>query len=209
MMHSLRRLRLHLLALLCLAAGQSWAAVSVVHTDASAAPSAIALSTVTFDIGTDYPFNTLDVLMFYDSNLLTFQPDMSTVTIGSASAIGLNNFIAALQTATAGNFVPNFGTPGIYGFTTSITPGQTPILVSGPVTVSAAFLLSGNLSGPAFVDYEGAISGAEEHLFGNTITITAVPEPETWLLWAAGLGLLGRFSRRRLTPRQPAPRPAR
>lgn len=206
MKHILRRLRAQFFALACLAAGQALASVSVSSTNGSGVPLGLAMPTLTFDIGADDPFSTLNVVMTYDSSMLTFRPDESTVIVGSAAAVGLNTFIAALQSATAPNFVANFSTPGTYGFTTFITPGDEPILVSGPVTITAAFALAGNFSGPAFVSYEGDISGDDfENTFSGTVTITAVPEPETWFLWIAGLGLLAGLSRRRQTPRRPVP----
>jgi hypothetical protein len=196
MVHCSRRLYTLTVALLCLVAGPSLAQVSVVSTDASGVRFGLAVPTVSFDIGADYPFSTLNVLMAYDSSQLTFRPDESTVKVGLAPAIGFNDFIAALQLATGPNFLPNFGTPGLYGFSTSITPGQDPIIVSGPVTIAPAFLLDGHFSGPSFVYFEGDISGDDlEDMFNGTIAITAVPEPETWLLWAVGLGLLTRLSR--------------
>ncbi len=173
------------------------AAPTVSATDASAAPGAITTPTLTFDFGAvNYPFSTLSFEMGYLTSQLTFLPGQSTVTVGATSG-SYNSFLAALQLASAGgSFFVNDGDPGFYGVTAAMLP-DTSMAVTGPVTISAAFRLATPFSSPQQIQYSGLISGPPdgsggniETPFGGTITISAVPEPEIWLMWLAGVGLL-------------------
>lgn len=177
---------------------------TVSATDASAAPGAIATPTLTFDFGAvNYPFSTLSFEMGYVTSQLTFLPDQSTVTVGATSG-SYNSFLAALDLASGGGLIVNDGAPGFYGVTAATLP-ETSFAVTGQVTISAAFRLAAPFSSPQQIQYSGLISGPSDGLggnietpFGGTITISAVPEPEIWLMWLAGVGLLAtRAARRR------------
>lgn len=78
---------------------------------------------------------------------------------------------------------------------TVTTPMTAINIASGPVTLSAgnySFMIAGLLSGES-----GAYVGS--YTIGNPAQAAAVPEPESYAMFLAGLGLLGFVSRKRKT----------
>lgn len=153
-------------------------------------------ATWTYDFGTDYPLWMATMEVSYDPALMNFLPEMSSVDVNGAP-YSFAGMLAALETLDPD--VSHNVAPGIVAFSFFLPlDGPASVPVSGPVTFSAVFVLAPDFSGPAYIDFSGAVAGDEEQLFSGTITVTAVPEPETWLMWLGGLGLLAsRYARRR------------
>jgi hypothetical protein len=63
----------------------------------------------------------------------------------------------------------------------------------------SAFGLSG---GYYALKVDGRVLGAGGGAFGGDLTISPVPEPQTWAMLVAGLGLVGVAARRKLVPRR-------
>jgi hypothetical protein len=59
------------------------------------------------------------------------------------------------------------------------------------------------LTGGAYaLKVDGRVLGAGGGAFGGDLTISPVPEPQTWAMLVAGLGLVGMATRRKLVPRR-------
>lgn len=154
-------------------------------------------ATLSFDIGAGYPFNGANFWMEYDPTSMGFLAEGSKVTV-NGTEYGFLDVLADLSSLSA-DMTSNVS-PGMVAFSIylPVFPELVSIPVTGPVTLSAAFELSSAFAGPAFIDFGGAVGGEEESLFSGSIQVTAVPEPETWLMWLGGLGLLAaRYTRRR------------
>ncbi|KLU38754.1 hypothetical protein AB595_00990 [Massilia sp. WF1] len=63
-------------------------------------------------------------------------------------------------------------------------------------SLSAYGLASGNYA----LKVDGRVMGAGGGAFGGDLTVSPVPEPQTWGMLLAGLGLLGVAARRQLVP---------
>ena len=178
--------------LFSLATTMAHAAVGVTHTDASGAPGGLAKPTLAFDIGTDYPFSSISMELTYDSSMLTFMTADSSVKTG-ADTLSFNDFISALNSVSS-ILIINDSSPGLYALSAGTL---LPLPVSGPVEFTLAFKLANGFSSPSAVAYSGLISGNDEDSFNGSMNISAVPEPEVWLLWLSGLGLLATRTLRR------------
>ena len=161
------------------------------------APGGQVTATWNFDIGDNYPFNGANFSMEYDPASMGFLAEGSKVTV-NGTEYGFLSVLADLS-SLGGDMTSNVS-PGTVAFAVylPVLPELVSIPVTGPVTLSATFELASTFTGPAFIDFEGAVGGEEESLFSGSIQVTAVPEPETWLMWLGGLGLLAaRYARRR------------
>jgi hypothetical protein len=61
-------------------------------------------------------------------------------------------------------------------------------------------------SGYYALQINGQVLGAGGGAFGGDLTVSPVPEPQSWAMLLAGLGMLGMATRRKLVPRKLAPR---
>ena len=131
--------------------------------------------------------------MTYDADQMSFLADVSEVTVNGAG-YGFNVVLEALNGLGG---VTN-AAPGVAGFSV-LLPEASPIPVNGPVTLTAVFKLGDNFAGSTYILFEGDAWGDlnVDNSFIGEIQVTAVPEPETWLMWLGGLGLLAaRYARR-------------
>lgn len=161
------------------------------------APGGQVTATWNFDIGDNYPFNGANFSMEYDPASMGFLAEGSKVTVNATEYDFLD--VLADLSSLGGDMTSNVSS-GMVAFSVylPVFPELVSIPVTGPVTLSATFELASTFTGPAFIDFEGAVGGEEESLFSGSIQVTAVPEPETWLMWLGGLGLLAaRYARRR------------
>lgn len=145
----------------------------------------------------------------YDPSVLQFNPSQSSVTFNNSTRM-LPEFLLDLETLASlsgGDFLFDFADAGgelIFnaGF---VGPGSS--LLNGTLTVQTAFNLRPafaagtsqllQIESLLFVDADGVFT--ELAPFDNlpTMTISAVPEPESWLMLLAGMGLLGAVAKRR------------
>ncbi len=156
--------------------------------NASGPPGSIVSPTVAFDID-GFSFDSFTLDLSFDPTVLSFLPDASTLTYQ-------NQTIAFTA-------LPGFNIPS--GFTDVGGDGQwhqryafstlNPVTVSGSLVLAGAFKIAAAApAGPYPITVTGSAStgpGFEEPSFSGIATISAVPEPETWLLLLGGLGLIG------------------
>ncbi len=172
--------------LLCGVSAQ--AAVSVTPSVAAGASSDVVFARLNFDIGTDYPFTSFGITMEYDPTKLAFDQELTVVKLGVVP-YSFSEFMELLGRKKI-LLVP-YPDPlnGIYGLSAIVA---NPEPVSGPLEVGIALrLLPEFTAGITQVTYFGDISGdGDELFFDGAFTVSAVPEPQTWLLWLGGLGLV-------------------
>jgi hypothetical protein len=70
-------------------------------------------------------------------------------------------------------------------------------LALGSGTSGTDFSLASLASGPYKLVVTGLATGTKGGLYNGVLSVTAVPEPETFALMLAGLGLMGTIARRR------------
>lgn len=175
------------------------AAVNVTHTLAAGPSSDVVMAKLSFDLGTDYPFTSLDFHVEYNPVNLAFDAGLSTVTVEGAT-YGYAQFLAAWAAGMneQDDLQVNSDTGnGLYSLAAYVV---NPVAVTGPVEVDIALRLAPAFtSGTTSVFYSGQIAGdLDESQFSGDFSISAVPEPETWLLWLGGLSLvLARQARQR------------
>jgi hypothetical protein len=61
-------------------------------------------------------------------------------------------------------------------------------------------------SGYYALQVNGQVLGAGGGAFGGDLTVSPVPEPQSWAMLLAGMGMLGMAAHRKLAPRKLAPR---
>jgi hypothetical protein len=206
---------LSLVAVLGLSAPVAQAAVGIPEpvittstVDSVSQPGSQALPSFVFVFGADYDLAGFDITINFDPAKLTFNAAASTLTTSAGTSTlaqvanglinGPGNFLfspdpdfgTAIDTGTfkfGGSFFdPNFFLPvsngssftltGVFNMRTTFTSGTTDVQVVGT---------AGDFAFNPFED------------FGGTATVTAVPEPETWLMLLGGLGLIASRVRRR------------
>lgn len=212
-MRVLKRL-LHWFAIgaFCVATASAQAAVSATTTDASAVPAGTAWPSLTISFDAPYEFIGLDLFISYDPGLLSFNSVASRVTF-QGTTYNYGDFMTVLQMLPLapgyGDFYSSLDSgnlPGEYSFNAGFLElGSTTL--EGSILVEAAFdLLPGLVAGTStqLSINNLAITDASlvrtEFATGDTpmlVTISAVPEPETWLQFLAGLGMLLAAHRRR------------
>lgn len=181
--------------------------VPVTGTDASAAPGAVAMPTVTFDFGSGYDFTSATFSIDYDPLVLSFDPVASKLSYGGNEA----SFGAALDAFLASPLgsmsPPPASGPDYYSLTVFLESGSYPL--AGPMVLKGAFtVLPGVSIGTVSpVKVSGSMSSLlsdqslEVDPFDITVNVAAVPEPETWLMLAGGLVVVLAQRRRRASAR--------
>jgi PEP-CTERM motif len=135
--------------------------------------------------------------VFWDDYYFTIPAGFAnsvTSTITAGSALDLSNLQARLymgnthETATVapGTLLSAWGTTVIYSPTVSATT-----VVLNPLSLAA---------GTYTLQIRGTVSGSSGGSYAGVLNLTnPVPEPETYAMMLAGLGLMGFMSRRRKT----------
>ncbi|WP_161974607.1 PEP-CTERM sorting domain-containing protein [Piscinibacter terrae] len=113
-----------------------------------------------------------------DDNITSFE----SLVLNFDRAVVINAIGLASEGHSAGGWVPG---------ATFLLNGVNMALPAGSGSISPGFLASGTTFSFAF---GGAVP---DQFYLSSITVTPVPEPETWALMALGLGLLGVARRRK------------
>lgn len=186
-------------------------------TDALVAPGSTAVTSFTVEFPTPYHLATLQLRVDFDAALLTFNQGASSVSVNDTSytlpyLLAELGGWAAVQPGAHVSFgqVPPVTSGGLTEFYLNADFGGTGVyLLPATVVVRTAF----DLVSPAFsAGMSRAVRVTTLRLADMTLTpielattdapilmtITAVPEPQTWYMLLAGLGLLGAVARRRV-----------
>jgi PEP-CTERM motif len=185
--------------------------VSVVGTNGAAAPGATAFTSLTISFAQIYNFIGVDLEGFYDTSKLTFNSGQSSVNLMGTS-LTLAEFmtgLAGLQVSTGGDFqVIGAGVTGAgdmflrAGFgagSYALTPGDIVVTMAFDIKPSVAVNSVANITFTQFAltDVTPEMTPLATDDNRIILTVTAVPEPESWLMMLAGVGLLGAVARRR------------
>lgn len=172
-------------------------AASPVH--AAALPGGTAMPSFVFDFGADFDLIGFDVLIEFDPTKLSFNAAASTLTSGG-NTMTVPNTLMAMQLASPDFLYSTEINPGAFTFNGTYLANSVLIPAGSSVTLTGVFdLLPGFVSGSTPVRVVGfaANTAFEEAPFDVTANVTAVPEPETWLMLLGGLGLVAARVRRR------------
>lgn len=174
-----------------------YAATGISTMDASGRPSSSATPSFTLDFGASQALNNISFSWEYDADHLSFNKGLSTVDYGGQTR-SLSSFIDFLKQEFGGSpqyFSTEAGSVGatnkIFDYTLF---ADAPINVSGPMVFNLAFDLGGTtaIGQDLTVKIAGNLVDPDwnEFPYEGQAVIHAVPEPEVWLLWLGGLGLL-------------------
>lgn len=146
----------------------------------------------------------LEAMLFgweYDAAVLEFVPTLAKVQV-LAREFTLEEFVSQLQ-----------GIGQVDAFDKRVNPGNGrefyrytffslmhSLRVGQDVTFVGAFRVKDTapLGQPLAIEVAGDVGAGDlEDDFGGVVNVSAVPEPHTWLLWLAGMGLLAWRGQRR------------
>ncbi|MBL8338418.1 MAG: hypothetical protein JNM97_16750 [Rhodoferax sp.] len=160
--------------------------IPVAVTPASGNPGSVVQPVFSLDVA-GFDFESLDLTLTFSDPMLTFNLGSSSVTLN-----GVTQAWTALPLFLAVS-------PSTVGDVTSISFSSftlAPEAFTGPLVLRPNFTVRGTAPlGGTLVSIAGSV-GSEplvgERYFDSsaTVTVTAVPEPEFWLMWLGGLGLL-------------------
>lgn len=170
-----KKLTLRAVALAALLATSSMASVAM-----AAAPIPVTLTNTVGDLWTAHVGNTPDMGVFTD--VFTFSP---------AATTGSGAWGSVINTAFFGSADVTFTSADLNG--TPLLTGSVPLF---PMTFNLATLLPVSVSGPLTLTIHGISSGGS---YGGdfNVRMAPVPEPETYGMMIAGLGIMAMLSRRR------------
>lgn len=186
--------------------------VGVAGADGAAAPGATAYTSLTISFAQAYNFVGVDLEGFYDTSRLTFNAGLSSVSLPGGAPSSLPDFmaqLALLQVTTGGDFTVTAGVTdsGDMSLHAGYVDGVSSYLLPmGNLVVTMAFdlkpsMVVGSTANVTFTQLAVADVNEmtplawDENRF--VLSVTAVPEPESWLMMLAGVGLLGALARRR------------
>lgn len=158
--------------------------VDLTITNASGLPGSLVSPTISFDIG-GFLYEAFDLSFSYKASALTFKPLLSTVSFNSATGplTGLPAYFSPVASV-----VGDVATVSVSSFSLLGIPMNSPLLLTAVFEIKPAAP-----AGPYGVSATGFVSTdpmGEERTFSGIATVTAVPEPEIWLLMLGGLGLV-------------------
>lgn len=179
--------------------------------DAAAAPESQAFPSFMFTFDTDYDLAGFEVKFFFDQTKLSFNAAASTLAVaGTAGTMPATPIPVVLSTlhAASNDFQYSYGPADVHdtGFNFSfnaayVNPQNFSTIAAGTtVTLTGVFdLLSPFKAGQTeqVRVFGDAFDAGSFEPFSVTANVTAVPEPETWLMLLGGLGLLASRLRRR------------
>jgi hypothetical protein len=170
-------------------------------------PGATATTSLTFQFLADYDFNAITLVVDYDAGLLQFNRGASTVSLFAPAASTPSN-VAFLPAAVA-LFEPdpdrenNNLDAGTYVLNAFLLTG-VPLPQGSKLVLNGVFDVTGSFgaSTSTQVTISGSLGGRASDPFTEDVfpsmqtTVSAVPEPETWMLLLGGLGLIASRVRR-------------
>lgn len=188
--------------------------ITVAAVNAVATPDLQASPSFVFNFNTDFDLAGFEVTFSFDPGKLSFNAAASTLTVGSDS-FTLPSVLAMMEAAsTAPGSEPDFlyspdaadfgtamGGSGLFTFT-GVYQSQSYLIPAGSsVTMTGVFnLLPGFVAGSTPVQVFGdALGTSAFESFDVSANVSAVPEPETWLMLLAGVGVIASRVRRRPT----------
>lgn len=164
-------------------------------TGASGLPGAIVHPTFSLDI-TGFSFDSLTLRLVYPTTL-TLLPGTSTASYASTPTPFNGPWNSLPSYALGRSEQAGFWHDDITSFALVGVPVTGPLLLTGAFQIDPA-------ASPG--SYQIAVSGwvstgptleLEEPSFSGVAAVTVVPEPEAWLLWLCGIGLLLTLAARR------------
>jgi len=117
----------------------------------------------------------------------------NNVSLGSFSVLSISNVTGSFGYSPSIVFPNGTLTLGAVTFSGSAVSG-----LGGPVNfIGNTFSLSNLLAGNYKVFASGSVSDGGMGVVGALVNVTPVPEPETYAMLLAGLGIIGAIARRR------------
>ncbi|OYY94837.1 MAG: hypothetical protein B7Y41_04575 [Hydrogenophilales bacterium 28-61-23] len=176
----------------CLTTTASQAAVTITPGNASAVPGGQAMPTLTFSFDAPYDFTSLTLLVDYDADLMTFNKAQSSISINGVQ----QDFSALLSNPDFFSLVND--DVGSYSLSALFGDGHYAIPAGSMVMNSVFDLTPGFHAGMSTaVHIYGSMTSTAadvdpfpEDVFDVAASVTAVPEPATWLMMLGGLGLV-------------------
>lgn len=167
--------------------------VDLTITNASGLPGSLVSPMISFDIS-GFSYDSFDLSFSYKASALTFKPLLSTVSFN-----GTPGPLSSLPGSYA------LGPVSVVGDVATVSFGSLDITsptVLSPLLLTAVFEINPAApAGPYAISFAGTASTDpvyEERGFSGLATVTAVPEPEVWMLLLGGLGLLAWKKRSRI-----------
>lgn len=185
--------------------------VSVTGANGAAAPGATAFTSLTISFAQIYNFVGVDFEMFYDTSKLTFNEGQSSVNLMGTS-LTLPEFMTGLvdlHFSSGGDFeiygagVSGSGDMFLHaGFGSGsypLSPGDIVLTMAFNILHTTPVGSTANITFTqlALTDVTPEMTPLATDDNRIILTVTAVPEPESWLMMLAGVGLLGAVARRR------------
>jgi hypothetical protein len=126
--------------------------------------------------------------------------DNMGVIVGNIVAAGIFQDVYSFTIANPGDLAgsisaTNFGPYNIVGLT--VTLQDSTFAVIGTDSSPGMFSFSGLAAGNYALNVLGYATGTSGGIYGGSIVATTVPEPETYALMLAGLGIVGFVAARR------------
>lgn len=160
--------------------------------NAQGLPGSVVHPTITLPID-GFNFDSLQFDLSYDLSALSFLPAQTTVLYNGVSRnlTALPNYGAVTLAVSGNQLTQRFASLDFQGEA-----------ISGPMVLTTAFQILAAAPGAAHsVLVEGTVSSGptldlEEPAFAGAMLVSAVPEPEIWLLWISGLALVAARGKR-------------
>lgn len=161
-----------------------------------------AMPTMSFTFDAPFALTGFSLNLDYVPEQMTFNAGASTLSSGGNVATLLEALTELQGASTPDDFfgIPPTDNPGAYSLSAFYFAGHYPVAAQTVVFTAVFDLLPAFTAGThSDVTFSGSLENTafESHPFGGVATVTAVPEPETWLMLIGGLGLLAHRVRRR------------
>lgn len=189
-------------SLLAVSALCAQAGVTVQAVDAAGLPGGTVLPALQYDFDAPYAVLSFGLQFSYDPGLLAFDSAASQVSLDGVTV----SFAAAIATLPAADYAANFGVDpvsgmafGAFSYIPATVVGIDHQLIFRPAFQILGTPAAGPLTSVTFIgDLTDDVSGVETTFSkAAAISVSAVPEPATWLSFGLGMLALGAIVRRR------------
>jgi hypothetical protein len=167
------------------------------HAVAAITPNTVNLGAVSAPFSVSYgnTFSGPSLLSFYDDYTFTLSPAASlssiTASINLGSFFGIDNISARLYQGSG---------PFSAGNTPLMQAWSTPFSAAPGITGSTTVISLSTLPADTYtLEIRGNVVGTYGGTYSGSLNVAAIPEPETYALLLAGLGLIGFVARRKNT----------